>query len=152
MKCINCKSKNVYVKDSRYVEKDHQIKRRRQCLNCNYKFLTKEMYIPKKMYVIKKSLKRELFDKTKIHSSIEVVSKNRDAILNHLEKIVDSVCFYFEKKYVRPINSDEIARYTMSIIKKYDDVAYIRFASVYFKFVSLDSFIKFLQNEYSILN
>ena len=151
MKFPNCSSLEVSVKDSRYLQTSNEIKRRRLCSACGYKFITFEKYAIKKMYVIKKSGKKEIFDQIKIFRSIQIVSKNREKLLNHIDKIVNHICVEFESSYTDPIETSVIADRIMTQIKKHDDVAYIRFVSVYCKFTSLNDFIKFLQKEYNII-
>ncbi len=144
MKCPFCGNEETQVKDSRIYNDGVSIKRRRICTNCESRFTTLEEIIKKEVYVIKRDGRKELFDKHKLRTSIELGSGKRltdsqlndiiNRILNKLDLVVDN-----------EIKSVEIGEMIMCELEKIDKVAFIRFASVYKKFENPEDFNNFIK-------
>lgn len=138
MNCPKCKKENTSVIDSRDVD-DKTVRRRRECLNCKYRFTTHEKVEPIKINVIKKSGETEPFEREKIIRGITIASGKRLS-----EEKVDNIVDEIEQKIIASkepeISSKKIGNMVISRLKKIDEIAYLRFTSVYKKFENLGSF------------
>lgn len=140
MKCTNCLSEDSKVIDSRNTQDNTSIRRRRECLECSYRFTTYEYILKTPIMVIKKNGDREEFNRKKIEDSFLIACKKRpipqqiiqDTIIRIEEKINDISNV--------EINSNRIGELVMHELKKIDSVAYIRFASVYRDFKDVNEF------------
>ena len=145
MKCPLCGRSNDKVIDSRSSKDLKSIRRRRECLSCNHRFTTYEYLEQNSRFVIKKSLKREPFSKDKIKNGILVACKKRDIDVETVDKIVNSI----EKGLIRrnrgEIKTQEVGEIVMEKLVKLDQIAYIRFASVYLEFKTSEDFLTQLQ-------
>ena len=144
MKCIYCNCTESRVVDSRPTE-DGAIRRRRECERCSRRFTTYEKIEMLPVFVIKKDKRRETFDAAKVRSGIIKACEKRPVALAEIEKLVahieTSVCRQPEQE----ITSDKIGEMIMDGLKALDEVAYIRFASVYRQFKDVQSFMAELQ-------
>lgn len=140
MKCPYCGYKEDRVIDSRSSCDDTIIRRRRECLKCGKRFTTYEKVEHIPLMVIKKDGRREEFDREKILNGIRKACEKRPVGIEEMEEIVDKVESEIEKKNVREIPTKIIGQLVMKYLHKLDQVAYVRFASVYKEFKDIEEF------------
>lgn len=145
MKCPNCHQNGSRVVDSRPADNGHAIRRRRECENCGFRFTTFERVEATPLLVIKKNGAREEFNREKVLRGVMRAAEKRPVPMDQIQEIVDQV----EKK-IRAVGGNEVSsqligEYVMSILVDVDDIAYIRFASVYREFKDMASFANELQ-------
>ncbi|MCI7735708.1 MAG: transcriptional regulator NrdR [Clostridiales bacterium] len=144
MKCIYCNCTESRVVDSRPTE-DGAIRRRRECERCQRRFTTYEKIEMLPVLVVKKDKRREPFDASKVRSGIIKACEKRPVALSEIEKLVNrieaSVCSQPDQE----VTSERIGELVMDGLKTLDEVAYIRFASVYRQFKDVQSFMAELQ-------
>lgn len=145
MKCPFCNHNETKVLDSRPTEDNTSIRRRRECLSCQKRFTTYENVEDIPVYVVKKDGKREPFNKRKIMSGVLKSCEKRPVSVTEIEKIVDEIEKTINNTMEQEINSNSIGELVMDKLKKLDDVAYVRFASVYKQFKDINTFIEELQ-------
>lgn len=141
MKCPFCGEENTKVIDSRPAEDNSAIRRRRQCDECGKRFTTYEKVETIPLIVIKKDNNREPYDRAKIESGIIRSCHKRPVSINEINSMVDSIetaIFNMEEKEVP---SKIIGEIVMDKLKDFDDVAYVRFASVYREFKDVNTFM-----------
>ena len=141
MKCPFCGHTEDRVSDSRQVDDGESIRRRRECLRCKQRFTTYERVEDVKLVVIKKDGSRQQFDRDKLIQGILKSCIKRPITLEQIEKIVDKIENQNSNLLRKEIPTTEIGEQVMSQLKDIDEVAYIRFASVYKDFDDLQSFI-----------
>lgn len=145
MKCPYCSSNEDKVIDSRETMDGSVIRRRRECLNCNKRFTTYE-YIEKiPLMVIKKDGRRESFNRQKILNGLIHACQKRSISIDRLEQLVNEVEQEIMKKYEREVDSQAIGEAVINKLSKLDDVAYVRFASVYRQFKDVNQFMRELK-------
>lgn len=142
MKCPYCGKNNDKVVDSRSWNQGKAIKRRRLCLSCRRRFVTLEEIEDKKQYVIKSDDRREPFNREKLQKGIQIACNKRPISIQEIEDIVTGIEDHFDSEFVKEIESRKIGMLVSKNLKKLDEVAYVRFASVYKKFKDKDEFIK----------
>ncbi len=142
MDCPYCGAIDTKVIDSRPYNSDNSIKRRRECIICSKRFTTYEKIEPIPIIVKKKNNTEETFNKTKLLKGVERAVIKRDINLEVLEKFVTEVEDCIRQKYHLKITSTQLGELVMEKLKKLDEIAYIRFASVYKDFSDVRSFIK----------
>ncbi|MBR2444382.1 MAG: transcriptional repressor NrdR [Clostridia bacterium] len=142
MKCPHCGFEESKVIDSRPVEENSSIKRRRECLNCQSRFTTFEMVETIQPMVIKKDGSREYFDKSKLQAGIIKACQKRPV---NAAQIANKVEANILNALRTEITSTEIGELTMQELRKADPVAYIRFVSVYRDFDDIDTFMQELK-------
>lgn len=147
MKCPFCKSTETQVRDSRLAEEGNVVRRRRFCEKCSAKFSTYEKAKLKEIFVVKRSGVRKPFDKSKIHSSIATAMRKRKNDEQQVENIVSIICANLENIRGNDIPTRKIGDMILQELAKYDEVAYIRFASVYKDFMSAQDFAKFINTK-----
>lgn len=145
MKCPFCNYGETKVLDSRPTEDNLSIRRRRECLKCQKRFTTYEKVEDIPVYVIKKDGSREPFNKRKILNGMLKSCEKRPIAISDLEKIVDDIERQINNTMQQEVRSDYIGELVMQHLKKLDDVAYVRFASVYRQFKDINSFADELQ-------
>ncbi|MCK4551200.1 MAG: transcriptional repressor NrdR [Candidatus Aenigmarchaeota archaeon] len=145
MKCPFCEAPETKVVDKRVSEDFETNRRRRECLACGRRFTTYERVEMGNFLVIKKDGTRERFNRDKILKGLIKACEKRPIEMNDIEKVVDEVERDIMTRDSHEIKSDEIGKIIMKKLKKLDDVAYIRFASVYRQFASISSFEKELE-------
>lgn len=143
MKCPSCGSDDIKVVDSRPVEENNSIRRRRECLACHTRFTTYEVIDAFQPVVIKKDGSKELFDKNKLLSGLMKACQKRPV---NAETLAGEIETEIQNSLKREITSSEIGDMAMEKLKERDAVAYVRFASVHREFKDVETFMKELQN------
>ena len=138
MKCPFCGCDETQVKDSRNTDDNTAIRRRRECLSCQKRFTTFEVLESVQILVVKKDGSKELFDRSKMLSGIMKACQKRPV---HGEEIAAEIEAELQNNLVQEISSRELGEMIMRGLKQRDDVAYVRFASVYREFKDLDTFL-----------
>ena len=146
MKCPFCGYKEDKVVDSRATQEDSAIRRRRECLQCSKRFTTYEYIEDVSLMVIKKDGRREAFDRKKILSGVMKACEKRPISVEKMEDIVVQVEHAIQKKADREILASKIGEFVMEKLKKLDEVAYVRFASVYRQFKDIEQFMAELKD------
>ncbi|MBN1290740.1 MAG: transcriptional repressor NrdR [Candidatus Latescibacteria bacterium] len=146
MKCPFCGSDTDKVVDSRSSKNGESIRRRRECQNCNQRFTTYEYIEDVSLNVIKTDGSREPFDRKKLLSGITISCAKRPIPTDKLDEIVDQIARDIEARGEREISSKIIGEMVMTHLKELDEVAYVRFASVYRKFKDKSEFMKELKS------
>lgn len=141
MKCPSCQNNNSRVLDSRPVDDGRSIRRRRECEKCGYRFTTFEKVEEIPLIVVKKEGTREEFSREKILRGLIKACEKRPVALKELEEITYEVEKELRSNGVSEIKSDEVGEMVMDRLAKVDDVAYVRFASVYRQFKDINVFI-----------
>lgn len=142
MKCPHCNYEDSKVIDSRPVDENSSIKRRRECLSCGARFTTFEIIETVQPMVVKKDGSREYFDKAKLTNGIIKACQKRPV---NAMQIANKVEAEILNSLRTEISSTEIGEITMNELIKADDVAYIRFASIYKDFTNVETFLEELQ-------
>lgn len=145
MKCPFCNYPETKVLDSRPTEDDRSIRRRRECLKCQKRFTTYETVENIPVYVVKKDGKREPFDKRKVMTGILRSCEKRPISIQQIENVVDDIEKQVYNTMKQEIPSEYIGELVMQALKEIDDVAYVRFASVYRQFKDINTFMDELQ-------
>ena len=140
MFCPYCGNEEDKVVDSRTAEEGRAIRRRRECLNCSRRFTTFERAEEVPLLVAKRNGKEEAFDLDKVVSGIRMAVKNRPVTEAEVTELAEDVEEAMRADPRRPIASSEIGREVLERLRGLDDVAYLRFASVYKDFQELDDF------------
>jgi len=141
MKCPYCGFKEDKVVDSRSTGEESSVRRRRECLKCGKRFTTYEYIEEISMMVIKKDGRREPFDRKKILSGIVRACEKRPVSMEKMEEIILQVERSVQKKSDREVSASRIGELVMDKLKNLDDVAYVRFASVYRQFKDVGQFM-----------
>jgi len=134
MRCPYCGSTNTQVKDSRPSEDQTAIRRRRVCSDCSGRFTTFERVQLRELTVLKKTGRRVPFDRDKLMRSLQIALRKRTVDPERVERMVSGIVRRLENKGEGDIKSETIGRLVMDGLKGLDDVAYVRFASVYRNF------------------
>src|SRR5690606_4467766 len=134
MRCPYCQSMDTQVKDSRPAEDGVAIRRRRVCPDCGGRFTTFERVQLRDLVVVKRSGRTVPFDRDKLVRSMEVAVRKRNVDPDRIARAVTGIVGQLESSGESEIASDEIGRLVMEALKSIDDVAYVRFASVYRNF------------------
>lgn len=145
MRCPQCKSNNSRVMESRDVEDSGSIRRRRECENCSHRFTTYERLELPRLLVIKKNGERELYNRDKLATGIYRACEKRPVDSERIEKLISEIERELYSFGETEITSGGIGELAMRDLAELDDVAYVRFASVYRRFTSIESFEKALQ-------
>lgn len=141
MKCPFCGYNEDRVIDSRPTEENSAIRRRRECLKCMKRFTTYEKVESVPLMVIKKDKTRQAFDRGKILNGLLRACEKRPVSVDMLEKLVDEIEAQALNTLKREITSEEIGEMVMTRLKEIDEVAYVRFASVYRQFKDINTFM-----------
>lgn len=141
MKCPYCGYQDSKVIDSRPTEDSTAIRRRRECINCKKRFTTYEKVEQIPILVIKKDLRRETYDKDKVLKGMIKACEKRPVPIKKLEEIADEIDREIYNSYEKEITSTEIGEMVMEKLKNVDEVAYVRFASVYRQFKDINTFM-----------
>ena len=145
MRCPYCHHLDSKVVDSRPTEEGASIRRRRECISCGRRFTTYEQIEVTPMTVKKKSGGIDVFDRNKILKGLIKSCEKRPVSLESMEAVVDDIEATLQSKMVKQITSEEIGEMLLERLKDLDEVAYVRFASVYRRFQDIDSFLKELE-------
>ncbi|MGA2774484.1 MAG: transcriptional regulator NrdR [Candidatus Omnitrophota bacterium] len=141
MKCPYCGFKEDKVVDSRATAEESAVRRRRECLKCGKRFTTYEYIEEVSLMVIKKDGRREPFDRKKILAGIIRACEKRPVSMEKMEEIITQVERSIQKKSDREVSASRIGELVMEKLKVLDDVAYVRFASVYRQFKDVGQFM-----------
>lgn len=141
MKCPYCSFDESKVIDSRPTDEGERIRRRRECLRCGKRFTTYEVIETVPVVVIKKDKSREPFDRNKLLNGLLRACEKRPVPLATLEELVDEIEAMLQNSLDREVPSSRIGSYAMDKLRDIDEVAYVRFASVYRRFKDIDSFL-----------
>ena len=142
MKCPFCGKENTRVIDSRPADEGCSIRRRRQCDECGKRFTTYEKVEETILMVVKKDNRREVFDRQKVLSGIIKACEKRPVSIARMEQMVDEIERDLSNLMEKEVDSHYIGELIMEQLKKVDEVAYVRFASVYRQFTDVNTFIK----------
>jgi transcriptional repressor NrdR len=142
MKCPYCTHIHNKVIDSRLTKDHYVIRRRRECLGCGKRFTTYERIEEILPLVIKKDGRREPFDRAKIVSGMKKACEKRPVSITTIERAVDKIEQGFQEKGDKEIESSKIGEKVMEALHEIDEVAYVRFASVYRQFRDITDFMK----------
>ena len=134
MRCPYCQSLDTQVKDSRPAEEGAVIRRRRVCPDCGGRFTTFERVQLRDLVVVKRSGRKAAFDRDKLQRSIDIAPRKRNVDPDRVERAISGIVRQLESAGETEVNSEEIGRLVMEALKSLDDVAYVRFASVYRNF------------------
>ncbi|MDO4621584.1 MAG: transcriptional regulator NrdR [Eubacteriales bacterium] len=141
MKCPYCNQDNTRVVDSRPVEEDNSIRRRRICDSCGKRFTTYEKIEQIPVMIIKKDQSRECYDRSKIYNGVMLACRKRKVSVQQMNELVNKVELEIFNREEKEIPSTEIGSMVMDKLKDLDPVAYVRFASVYREFKDANTFM-----------
>lgn len=141
MRCPFCENEDTKVIDSRHTEDGHAIRRRRECDACGKRFTTYEKVEQMMLMVIKKDGRREAFDRDKIMSGVIKACEKRPVSMAEIENIVDEIERGLNNMMEKEVESSFIGELIMERLRKLDEVAYVRFASVYRQFKDVSTFV-----------
>ena len=142
MKCPFCSNLDSKVIDSRPTDEGTKIRRRRECTNCGQRFTTYEIVESVPLIVIKKDNSREPFDRDKLFKGIMAACERRPVSAKKMEEVVSNIESKLQNSLEREVHSTQIGELVMESLKKLDEVAYVRFASVYRHFSDIDTFME----------
>lgn len=145
MKCPFCKADNDKVIESRSCQNNSVIRRRRECLDCGIRFTTHEIIEEMSLKVVKKSGERTPFLREKIATGINKACEKRPISIENIEKVIDYVLDKVTNLYEKEVPTAIIGEFVMEALRNLDQVAYIRFASVYKNFQEIDEFVNEIQ-------
>ena len=145
MKCPYCNAEDTKVIDSRPAEESNSIRRRRQCESCGRRFTTYEKIETIPVMVIKKDNNREPYDRSKIESGILRACHKRPVSIHQINELGDEIENIIFNREEKEIKSSEIGEIVMDKLKDLEEVAYVRFASVYREFKDVSTFLEELE-------
>ena len=140
MKCPFCGYAESKVMDSRPTDEGSRIRRRRECLQCGKRFTTYEIIESLPIIVVKRDKSREAFDRDKLLTGMLRACQKRPVSIETLEKVIDDIEAQIQNSLEREVTSRRIGEYAMEKLKDIDEVAYVRFATVYREFKDINSF------------
>ena len=146
MKCPYCGYDETKVIDSRPTDDDERIRRRRECLSCGKRFTTYEVIETVPVIVVKKDASREAFNRQKLLNGLMRACEKRPVPLERLEKAVDEIEQTLQNTLEKEVTSLQIGELAMQQLKNIDEVAYVRFASVYRQFGDINTFMDELKD------
>lgn len=146
MRCPYCTKINNKVIDSRLSKDGRMIRRRRECLECERRFTTYEKLEDVLPMIVKKDGRREPFNREKIISGIRMACRKRPISMTKIEEFVDALEFYFQELGKKEVDSSEVGERVINKLKEWDEVAYVRFASVYRQFKDIGEFMTELED------
>ena len=141
MKCPYCGAEESKVIDSRPTEDNERIRRRRECLSCHMRFTTYEVVETVPLVVVKKDSSREPFDRQKLLNGMVRACEKRPVSMAELEAAVADIEQIIQNSLDREVKTERIGELVMERLKPLDEVAYVRFASVYRQFKDINSFM-----------
>ncbi|MCI7085736.1 MAG: transcriptional regulator NrdR [bacterium] len=142
MKCPYCGFEESKVIDSRSADDGERIRRRRECLKCGKRFTTHEVIESVPLVVIKRDKSRESFDRNKLMGGLFRACEKRPVSVSQIEEMVNSIESKLQSGLDREVTSQTIGEYAMEELKSVDEVAYVRFASVYRQFKDINTFME----------
>ncbi len=145
MKCIYCGCEESKVLDSRSTDELNAIRRRRECLNCGRRFTTYETVESTPILVVKSDGSRQTFDINKIKKGMIKACEKRPVSIEQIEKMAQDIEKTLQNNFKQEVPSSEIGEMVCDSLKAVDEVAYVRFASVYRQFKDIESFKKLIE-------
>lgn len=145
MKCPFCSYEESKVIDSRPTDEGERIRRRRECISCGKRFTTYEIIESVPIVVVKKDKSREVFDRDKLFNGMMRACEKRPVSVEVIEKAIDEIEAELQNSLDREVTSVKIGEYVMDKLKDIDEVAYVRFASVYRQFKDINTFMSELK-------
>lgn len=142
MRCPICGCEDDKVVDSRSVKEGEGVRRRRECLKCSHRFTTYESIIQSELKVVKKNGVMEDFDRDKIYRGITNACYKRSVSTDTILRLVEEITAALQRDFDKEVPSSEIGKRVMLALRDVDQVAYVRFASVYRKFAVVEEFIE----------
>ena len=142
MKCPFCSFEESKVIDSRPTDEGQRIRRRRECLSCGKRFTTYEIIESLPIIVIKKDKSRETFNRDKLMTGLLRACEKRPVSIDTLDNMIDEIETPLQNALDREVSSEKIGQLVMEKLKKIDEVAYVRFASVYRQFKDINTFMR----------
>ena len=142
MKCPFCSFEESKVIDSRPTDEGQRIRRRRECLSCGKRFTTYEIIESLPIIVIKKDKSRETFTRDKLMTGLLRACEKRPVSIDTLDNMIDEIETTLQNSLDREVSSEKIGQLVMEKLKKIDEVAYVRFASVYRQFKDINTFMR----------
>ena len=142
MKCPYCSYEESKVIDSRPTDEGARIRRRRECLKCQKRFTTYEIIETLPIVVVKKDKSRESFDRNKLLNGLLRACEKRPVSIETIDRIVDDIEANLQNSLDREITTDYIGELAMERLRDVDEVAYVRFASVYRQFKDINTFME----------
>ncbi len=146
MRCPKCMSNDDKVIETRVSREGETTRRRRQCLKCSYRFTTYETVLPVDITVVKNDGRREEFNPEKLRTGINMACWKRSVSQDAVDKIVGDITNALALMPESEVSTRQIGEMAMAALKELDEVAYVRFASVYRKFKDADAFISEVKN------
>ncbi len=146
MKCPFCQSPNTRVVDSRAGKIEFEVRRRRECPDCSERFTTYERIERSPVVIVKKDNRREEYDREKVVRGIKKACEKRAIGLDRIDQIVDGIERELREISQREVSSSVVGEKIIHALKEVDDVAYVRFASVYREFADVRDFIQELKS------
>jgi len=141
MNCPYCGYEESKVIDSRPTDEGQRIRRRRECLQCTKRFTTYEIIESLPIIVIKKDKSRETFNRDKLMTGLLRACEKRPVSIDTLDNMIDEIEIIIQNSLDREVSSERIGELVMEKLKKIDEVAYVRFASVYRQFKDINTFM-----------
>ena len=145
MKCIYCGCEESKVLDSRSTDETNSIRRRRECLGCGRRYTTYETVETTPILVIKNDGSRQPFDRAKLINGMIKACEKRPVSINQIETVAMDIEKNLQNRLAQEVSSKELGEMVMRELKRLDEVAYVRFASVYRQFRDISSFKKLLE-------
>ena len=142
MRCMYCGYTDSKVVDSRSTDDGSSIRRRRECLKCGKRFTTYEIIESLPIIVIKKDKSRETFNRDKLMTGLLRACEKRPVSIDTLDNMIDEIETTLQNSLDREVSSEKIGQLVMEKLKKIDEVAYVRFASVYRQFKDINTFMR----------
>ena len=142
MKCPFCSFEESKVIDSRPTDEGQRIRRRRECLSCGKRFTTYEIIESLPIIIIKKDKSRETFNRDKLMTGLLRACEKRPVSIDTLDNMIDEIETTLQNSLDREVSSEKIGQLVMEKLKKIDEVAYVRFASVYRQFKDINTFMR----------
>ena len=141
MRCPQCGCLDDKVIDSRAVKEGAGVRRRRECLGCGCRYTTFEGVIPEELRVVKRNSEREEFNRDTLRRGIANACYKRPVTADDIDRMVEEVALSIQRDFDKEVSSAEIGNRVMAQLRSVDQVAYVRFASVYRKFKDVEEFI-----------
>jgi transcriptional repressor NrdR len=145
MQCPSCQHTDSRVLESRAADAGRSVRRRRECLNCDFRFTTYERVETVPITVVKRNGSRETFNRSKLLHGLLRACQKTGLEPAHLESVVDDIEIALQQRSIREVSSNEIGELVLQRLKEMNEVAYVRFASVYRQFQSVSDFVATLE-------
>ena len=145
MQCPSCQNTDSRVLESRSADAGRSVRRRRECLNCDFRFTTYERVETVPITVLKRNGNREVFSRSKLLNGITRACEKTEIQSNKVNLIVDELELQLQQRNIREVNSSEIGEIVLDHLKGISEVAYVRFASVYRQFHGINDFVETLE-------